>query len=65
MATGLSENSNVIMFEDDPGLILRAANSGIKVYARRQPYNEHIKHKNVILLNKYTDIPLENYFEGD
>jgi hypothetical protein len=64
MASGLNQHSNVIMFEDDPGLILRAANSGIKVFARRQPYNESIKHDNVVILDSYEDIPIEDYFKS-
>lgn len=54
---------NAIMFEDDPGLALRAANSGIKVFMRRQPYNESISHRNIRTVERYTELSPEQYFE--
>lgn len=36
---------NVLMLEDDPGLMLRAAHSGIKVVAREHPYNNGVTHE--------------------
>ncbi|KKN66959.1 hypothetical protein LCGC14_0466390 [marine sediment metagenome] len=55
-------NENVIMFEDDPGLALRAANSGIRVFMRRQPYNETIRHENIQTVTRYTEFTPEGYF---
>lgn len=43
----LRGRSQVCMLEDDPTLALRAANSGISVMLRHQPYNEHVTHDNV------------------
>lgn len=65
LADKLNNGRRVIMFEDDPGLILRAANSGIQVFARRQPYNVDIKHENVTILGKYTDFNFVKYLEKE
>ena len=37
--------TNVLMLEDDPGLMLRAAHSGIRVVAREHPYNNGVTHE--------------------
>jgi NTP pyrophosphatase (non-canonical NTP hydrolase) len=63
LASKLQETNKVILLDDDPETILRAANSGIKVYGRRQPYNANINHKNITMVDKYTDVPIESYFE--
>jgi hypothetical protein len=63
LAKKLSKNHRVIMFEDDPGLIQRAVHSGIRVFARRQPYNEGISHENVTFVESYEDLPIETYFD--
>lgn len=36
---------NVLMLEDDPGLMLRAAHSEIRVIAREHPYNNGVTHE--------------------
>lgn len=62
LADSLQKNQQVIMLEDDPGLILRGANSGIKVIARSHSYNIGIEHPNVRRVNSYRDIPIDEYF---
>jgi hypothetical protein len=58
----LSKNSSVIMFEDDPDLMVRAANCGLRVFARRHPYNEKVIHTNITFVEKYTDLTVDDYF---
>ena len=58
----LSRNSSVIMFEDDPDLMVRAANCGIRVFARKHPYNEKVIHTNITFVEKYTDLTVDDYF---
>ena len=44
MANALRERGcNVIMFEDDPHIIRRAANDKIKIICKAQPYNEEVQ----------------------
>jgi hypothetical protein len=54
----------VFMFEDDPELIMRSANSGIHVFVRRQPYNEKIVHPNVVIVDSYEDVDWAEYLRG-
>jgi uncharacterized HAD superfamily protein/NTP pyrophosphatase (non-canonical NTP hydrolase) len=37
------QNCNVVMFEDDPKIIRRAANDNIKIMCKAQPYNKEVK----------------------
>lgn len=65
LADQLNKSREVILWEDDPGLICRAATSGFRVFGRRHKYNEHISRKNfptVQLVDKYTDLPTQTYF---
>lgn len=56
LANGLKDNNNVILWEDDPELIIRAANCGIKVVTRRQKYNEYLSNNiNVKMVDEYYD----------
>lgn len=64
LADKLNKTQKVIMLEDDPGLILRAANAGIKVFVKRHRYNENIVNGNVIILNSYTDLKIDQYLEN-
>lgn len=60
-------NSPVIMFEDNPILATRAANSGIKVFLRRQPYNETIKDDNdkgITVVDKFSVKVIETYLDS-
>lgn len=62
LAHSLSQGQKVIMLEDDPGLIMRGANSGIKIFARSHPYNSGIQHPNVRRTSTYIDIPTRDFF---
>lgn len=46
---------NVLMLEDDPGLMLRAAHSGITVVARSHPYNNGVDHEKIIRVENFLD----------
>ena len=46
---------DVLMLEDDPGLMLRAACSGVRVIARQHPYNSGVKHEKIISVGNLTD----------
>lgn len=61
-AIELSTTRNVILWEDDPGLMLRAAHSGLKVFSRRHKYNEEILHPNIRTVGRYSLIPVREYF---
>lgn len=57
LAHELAKNNHVVMLEDDPSLALRAAKSGLKVYLRRQIYNESMTaHENIVLCDNYEQI---------
>lgn len=45
---------NVLMLDDDPGLMLRAAHSGIRVVARTHPYNIGAKHEYITTVGDFT-----------
>lgn len=49
-----ARNNQVVLLEDDATLALRAANSGIPVMLRTQPYNKHVAHPNV---HRYETFP--------
>lgn len=51
---GLAESNEIVLLEDDSTLALRAAQSGIKVMIRDQPYNEKVNHPNV---RRYATFP--------
>jgi uncharacterized HAD superfamily protein/NTP pyrophosphatase (non-canonical NTP hydrolase) len=44
----------VVLFEDDPALALRAAASGVPVILRNQPYNQGVSHSNVYRVDGFT-----------
>lgn len=58
------KQSPVIMFEDNPDLAIRAANTGIKVFLRRQPYNENVDHPDITVVDEYDLNTIEDYLEG-
>ena len=47
--------NDVLMLEDDPGLILRAAYGGIRVIARKHPYNDGVQHEKISLVGNLAD----------
>lgn len=55
LADSYRKGHKVILLEDDPGLIIRAANSGINVFARIQPYNAEINHENITFTSNFND----------
>lgn len=55
LAHKLQNNNNVVLFDDDPTLILRAASSGVRVFARKHPYNTGIQHVNITFVENYLD----------
>jgi hypothetical protein len=63
-ASSLQKTNKVFIFDDDPSLIRRAANSGLTVYAKSFPYNTHINHNLITFVNDYTDINPSDYI-GD
>lgn len=63
LASSLSNSSKIIMFDDDPGMIIRAANSGIKVFVKEQPYNKGVEHENVVILKYFDECPLDIFIK--
>lgn len=61
-ASKIAAEHKVIMFEDDPEIMIRGANCGIQVFARKHPYNSQIVHKNIMFVDKYTDLTVDDYF---
>jgi NTP pyrophosphatase (non-canonical NTP hydrolase) len=49
------EGSRVLLLEDDPSLALRAANAGVPVVMRSQPYNAGMAHANIIRVKTFTE----------
>jgi hypothetical protein len=47
--------ANVLMLEDDPGLMLRAAYSDINVVARSHPYNNGVEHARIYKVENFLD----------
>lgn len=58
----LELGNKVVMFEDNPELMLRAAHSGIRVIARSTPYNHHLFHPRIVKIEKF--VPTADYFGG-
>lgn len=58
------KQSPVIMFEDNPDLAVRAANTGVKVFLRRQPYNESVDHPDITVVDEYNIDIVANYLKG-
>lgn len=55
MACDLMKENEVMFWEDDPEMIKRAANSGIRTYARKQNYNKHLNIPAVTFVDSYYD----------
>lgn len=55
LLAGVIGGENVLMIEDDPGLIIRAAFSGIKVIVRKHPYNNGVSHANIYSVENFAD----------
>ncbi len=56
---------NVLMLEDDPGLMLRAAHSEIRVIARTHPYNDGVKHEYITKVEDFTSITAKERIKND
>lgn len=52
----LKAGHKVVLFDDNPGNILRAANSGIKVWVKPKKYNQAIYHPNVCSTGDYYQV---------
>lgn len=52
----MATHNEVLLLEDDPGLAMRAANAGIFVWLRAQPYNTGVKHP---LIERWETFPWE------
>lgn len=46
---------HVLLLEDDPGLMLRAAHSGISVVARKHPYNTGVTNDKIVFVESLLD----------
>ena len=55
LLAGMIGGDNVLMLEDDPGLMLRAACSGIQVVARKHPYNNGVSHDRIISVENFEE----------
>lgn len=62
LAHNLSRNHKVILLEDNPSLLLRGANSGIKCFARKHNYNSSLDHENIRLVNSYSELTITDLF---
>lgn len=56
---------NVLMLEDDPGLMLRAAHSGIRVIARKHPYNDGVEHEHITKVRDFGNPEAKRRIEHD
>lgn len=56
---------NVLMLEDDPGLMLRAAHSEIRVIARTHPYNDGVKHEYITKVGDFTSAYAKERIKND
>jgi hypothetical protein len=54
----------VLMLEDDPGLALRAANAGICVMLRSQPYNRGVRHELIESVDVFSATDILVYLKG-
>lgn len=59
----LEKGHKVILLEDDPGIALRAANSGITVGLRSQPYNAGLQHDNIWKFERYDPRILKDFLD--
>jgi hypothetical protein len=64
LAHELRKSHPVIMLEDNSSLLTRGANSGFKLFGRRQRYNAGITHPNIRLVDSYSEIETSEFF-GD
>lgn len=55
LAHDLVWKNEVVLWEDNPDLLVRANNTGIFSVARRQTYNSHLKLQNVIFVDNYME----------
>jgi len=55
---------HVILLEDNPEIALRAANTGIRVYVKRQKYNEYLNHENIVILDDLYNLIQKEQEEG-
>ena len=62
LAHSLNKTQPVIMLEDNPSLIMRGANSGLRIFARRQRYNERIVDHRVRIVDSYSEIGITEFF---
>jgi hypothetical protein len=66
LAHELSAKTEVILLEDDPGLIMRGANSGITVFARGHSYNRGlsggISGGNIRIVDSYREVKTSEFF---
>lgn len=53
IANGLKDKNDVILWDDDPDLVIRAADAGLRVIMRKQSYNRHIVHSNVTIVDNF------------
>ncbi len=56
---------NVLMLEDDPGLMLRAAHSRIRVIARTHPYNDGVEHEYITKVGDFTSADAKERIKND
>jgi hypothetical protein len=59
LASELSKDNNVVLWEDDPDILLRASNLGIKVFARGNERNKHTTLPNVQIVDSYYNVAKE------
>jgi len=59
-AKELSWNNRVFVLEDNPQLMLRAANAGLTVIGRRHQYNSGIDHPGIRMVDSFEEINLED-----
>jgi len=64
LATSLMKTNKVILLEDNPELMLRAASSGVTVISRRHGYNKDITHPNIHLVNDFSEIDVDELLKG-
>lgn len=57
----LDKGHQVLMLEDDPSLALRAANAGVTIALRSQPYNRGVQHNNIWRFVKYDPFTLKDF----
>lgn len=53
LACDLAKENEVVLWEDDPNILVRASKSGILTFARKQIYNQHLNLPGVSLVNSY------------